>query len=58
MTKVFDDPNWTFDYFGDEVSLGGIETAGIRRSIPMYQTYSEIHDSKVVVKDNYVVKVP
>ena len=35
VVKVFDDPNWTFEWFGmPGHKLGGLETYGIRRVHP------------------------
>ena len=58
VMNVFDDPTWRFDWFGEEASMGGVETGGIRRAVNAYVTYSEVQDLKIVTKENYVVIVP
>jgi len=58
LHAVFDDPTWRFDWFGQEASMGGMETGGILRAVNAYVTYSEIIDGEVVTKDTFFVVVP
>jgi len=45
VMKVFDDPNFMFDtFFMDDMSLGGLETYGIRRQWQLACDYGEIID--------------
>jgi len=59
VTKVFDDPNWTFEYFGmPGKSLGGVELFGIRRYLEDEVGYSEVHNGKKVMKSRKAVEIP
>ena len=59
VLKVFDDPDWRFQWFGvPGRSLGGIETYGVRRSLQDEGCYSEVIDGKSVLKSHEPMMVP
>ena len=48
VLKVFDDPNWTFSFWGDTQSkMAGIQTYGARRQTLGYQGLSEIVNGQI-----------
>jgi len=58
VVAVLDDPNWTFDRFGVETQLGGLETFGIARVVPILFYYSEIINGELVTKAADVFAAP
>ena len=58
VLKVFDDPNWRFDLMGYEGQMCGLETYGIRRTMAMYEEFSEIINGEEVVLERYYVCPP
>jgi hypothetical protein len=58
VMKVVDDPDWRFDWFGEESWMAGHEAYGVRRCITNYQAYSEIIDCQVVTRANRLMRVP
>ena len=48
VLQVFDDPNWTFSFWGDTQSkMAGLETYGARRQTLGYQGLSEIVNGQI-----------
>lgn len=48
VLKVFDDPNWTFSFWGDTQSkMAGLQTYGARRQTLGYQGLSEIVNGQI-----------
>jgi len=58
VRAVYDDPTWTFDRFGVQTKMGGLQTFGIRRQLAITLYYGEIHNGKVVTKGAYLEEVP
>jgi len=59
VMKVFDDPDWEFEWFGiSGRSLGGLETFGIRRCVQDEVGYSEVVDGVKVMKSHERTMVP
>ena len=57
--KVFDDPDWQFEYFGvPGRSLGGLETFGSRRVLQDEVGYSEVINGEKVMKSREPVVIP
>jgi len=59
VLKVFDDPNWRFNWFGAPgAKLGGAEAWGIRRQVENYIAWSVIENCEPVMKMLRLVEVP
>ncbi|MBA7634337.1 hypothetical protein ES703_41921 [subsurface metagenome] len=59
VLKLFDDPNWRFEWFGTPgQKLGGLETYGIKRQVANYITLSATEDCVPVMKGVRLVEVP
>jgi len=58
VLKVVNQVGWKFDRFGVEGALGGIETFGINRQMPILFVYSVVENSKVMVKGVKMVETP
>jgi len=59
VLKVFDDPNFTFTFFGDpNATLGGFETYGARRQTQSYIAYGEIINGVPVQRAIRQVEIP
>jgi hypothetical protein len=58
VASVLDDPNWTFDRLGVQTKMGGLQTFGIARQLPLTLYYGEIHDGKVETKGAILTEVP
>jgi branched-chain amino acid transport system substrate-binding protein len=59
VMKVFDDPNWEFEWFGiPGRSLGGLETFGIRRCVQDEVGYSEVINGVKVMKSHERTMIP
>jgi len=59
VKKVFDDPNWKFEWFGmTGKQLGGLQTFGIRRVVQDEVGYSEVVNGVKVMKSREPVVIP
>jgi branched-chain amino acid transport system substrate-binding protein len=58
VVKVFDDPNFEFEFFGTQTKLGGFETYGIRRCVQTEVCYAEVINGVSVMKSHKSVVVP
>jgi branched-chain amino acid transport system substrate-binding protein len=59
VAGVFDDPNFTFDYFGfKQAKLGGREYYGIARCLPFPLGMTEIRNGKAVEIDLTMMEIP
>jgi len=58
VAAAFDDPNFTFDFFGNEVKFGGRETFGVTRVFPFPNAFSVITNGELVQLDLQWVEVP
>jgi len=59
VMKVFDNPDWEFEWFGmSGRSLGGMETFGIRRCVQDEVGYSEVINGVKVMKSRERTLVP
>jgi branched-chain amino acid transport system substrate-binding protein len=58
VAAAFDDPNFTFDFFGNEVKFGGRETFGVNRVFPFPNAFSVITNGELVQLDLAWVEVP
>jgi len=60
VLAVFDDPNFTFDYFGykSDAKLGGYEYYGVHRVLPIPWPFAVMKDGKMVQMAIDWIEVP